>query len=179
MCRWRANNSSVLDFPLSQFGLYFLRHLPQIPTVIPIEKQNRRPSGPARPAQIPSNDHTALPKPCCILHSWAVLSAMGEDDNPVAAWGDSPHSACHNRIATRKTLWRVSCWHHFTCSTFHVQRQGHSLPAQAVLCTVQGLVLLVPPQLDWINIRGTREKSDHVGNKAGGSAASRSLCLQS
>lgn len=78
----------------------------------------------------------------------------------------------------RRTLWRVSCWHHFTCSTFHVQRRGHSLPAQAVLCTVQGLVLLVPPQLDWINTRGAREKSDRVGNEGGGSVSSHSLSLQ-
>lgn len=69
------------------------------------------------------------------------------------------------------TLWRVSCWHHFNSSTFHIQRQGHFLPTQAVLCTVQGFVLLVPPQLDWTNTRGSREKPDHVGNEGGGGAS--------
>lgn len=82
----------------------------------------------------------------------------------------------HYRSALRTTLSRVSWWDNFTCSVFHVQEQGHSLPAQAG--TVQGLVLLVPPELDWISIRGTRENSDHVGNEGEGSVSSDSLSLQ-
>lgn len=56
--------------------------------------------------------------------------------------------------------------------------RNRDIPIPAQAGPVQGLVLLVPPDLDWINIRAMRENSDHVGNKERGNVSSDSLSLQ-
>lgn len=97
------------------------------------------------------------------LHCQSLAACLQLSWVPCCRWGW--HSACHNSTAMIKTLCRVWCWCHFIFSTLDVHRQECSLPVQAVLCTVQGLVLLVLPQLVWINTRGIRGNCDCAGNE--------------
>lgn len=159
MCRWRAN-STALDFLLSQFGLYFLRHLPQITTATPTESQNRRPSGP----------HGQLKSPAMTRLHCQSLAVCSTAELGFLLWVRMTIQSQPEETAFPLPV-TTGVQRQEHCGGFHVGIislaacfMSRDSTAQAVLCTVQGLVLLVPPQLDWIKTRGTREKSNHVGN---------------